>query len=513
MRAAVSAQQSNFRLQLPIIHNTISLTAQRDHNMERDRTMSPSNETPTPMAKNTARQSDSPIRSRLLGRASTIADISSPLRHRRSSNFSDSVESTRKSIKSSTESLLLPTATSPELETNHEPSHWHSVPLALALLPAVGGLFFHNGSAVVTDLTLLGLAAVFLNWSVRLPWHWYISAQSVQLSDQLPSNDDYISDTIIEEGSEEEEQHTPPVSPLDGANDPNPKPAQPSPSQSSATSELRIHELLALLMCFLFPAGGAWLLHHIRGQLTRPSEGLVSNYNLTIFLLAAELRPLSHLIKLAQARTLHLQRNVNTNAYSATSRNMSSATIDGLQDRLAELERHIADTNTNGTNGTATKSPTPDLVTQVRKTLQPDLDALNRAVRRYEKRATLLSLQTESRLQDLEKRLGDAITLAAAAERSSQSSRQRRGSGVGLVFDLFDDMAAVASLPIQICWTVVALPWRAVASLMGSVAAGAEGWVGKKVKREMRTAGVVEKRAGSGSEKRRLQGRAGKKLM
>ena len=266
-------------------------------------------------------------------------------------------------------------------------------------------------------------------------------------------------------------------------------------------------------MCFLFPAGGAWLLHHIRGQLTRPSEGLVSNYNLTIFLLAAELRPLSHLIKLVQARTLHLQRTVNANIYSGTSKNISSATVNDLQDRLAELERHIADTNTNGTNGTATKSPTPDLVTQVRKILQPDLDALNRAVRRYEKRATLLSLQTESRLQDLEKRLGDAITLAAAAERSSQSSHQRRGNGVGLVFDLFDDVAAVVSLPMQICWTVLTLPWKVVASLVGSVAAGAEGWVGKNVRREMRTAGVVEKRGGGGSEKRRVQGRAAKKAM
>ena len=132
--------------------------------------MTPSNETSTLMAKSTARQNVSPIRSRLLARASTIADISNPLRHRRSSNFSDSVESTRQSIRSSTDNLLLPRATSAELETNHEPSHWHSAPLALALLPAVGGLFFQNGSAVVTDLTLLGLAAIFLNWSVRLPW-------------------------------------------------------------------------------------------------------------------------------------------------------------------------------------------------------------------------------------------------------------------------------------------------------------------------------------------------------
>ena len=131
--------------------------------MEGDRPMNPSNETPTLMAKSTARQSDSPIRSRLLGRALTVTDISNPLRHRRSSNLSDS-------IKSSTDNLLLPRATSADLETNHEPSHWHSAPLALALLPAVGGLFFENGGAVVTDLTLLGLAAVFLNWSVRLPW-------------------------------------------------------------------------------------------------------------------------------------------------------------------------------------------------------------------------------------------------------------------------------------------------------------------------------------------------------
>ena len=141
-----------------------------DHNIKPEQTITPTNLTPTFMATSTARQNDSPVRSRLLGRASTIADIANPLSHRRSSNLSDSIESTRQSIRSSTDNLLLPTATSAELETNHEPSHWHSAPLTLALLPALGGLFFQNGSAVVTDLTLLGLAAVFLNWSVRLPW-------------------------------------------------------------------------------------------------------------------------------------------------------------------------------------------------------------------------------------------------------------------------------------------------------------------------------------------------------
>ncbi len=83
------------------------------------------------------------------------------------------------------------------------------------------------------------------------------------------------------------------------------------------------------------------------------------------------------------------------------------------------------------------------------------------------------------------------------------------------MFNLFDDVATVLSLPIQMCWTIVTLPWRLLSSLMGSVAAGADGWVGQKVRREMKTAGVGDKRGagGGGGEKRRAQGRAGKKLM
>ena len=122
-----------------------------------------------PAAKSTGRQSLSPLRHRPPGRTSVFADVSNSLRDRRSSNFSDSIDSTRQSLKSSTDDLLLPRARGPDLIT-HEQSHWHSVPLALALLPAIGGLLFKNGSVVVTDVTLLILAAVFLNWAVRLPW-------------------------------------------------------------------------------------------------------------------------------------------------------------------------------------------------------------------------------------------------------------------------------------------------------------------------------------------------------
>lgn len=78
--------------------------------------------------------------------------------------------------------------------------------------------------------------------------------------------------------------------------------------QEEAAQNLRTHETLAFVSTFVFPALGAYILHVIRGQLSRPSTGLVSDYNLSIFLLAAEIRPVRQLIRLTTNRTLHLQR-------------------------------------------------------------------------------------------------------------------------------------------------------------------------------------------------------------
>ena len=49
-------------------------------------------------------------------------------------------------------------------------SRWNSLPLVLALLPAVAEIFSRNGSSIITDVTLLALASIFLNWSVKFPW-------------------------------------------------------------------------------------------------------------------------------------------------------------------------------------------------------------------------------------------------------------------------------------------------------------------------------------------------------
>ncbi|MCJ1275557.1 hypothetical protein MMC21_003360 [Puttea exsequens] len=328
-----------------------------------------------------------------------------------------------------------------------------------------------------------------------MPWHWYLAARSIRVQDFESIGNGPPPDTILEEEDETEEDLSQPASPRPNNENSNQMPSEPSSGQASAASELRMHENTALLACFVFPAIGAWILHFIRAYLSRPSEGLVSNSNLTIFVLAAELRPFSHVLKMIQARTLHLQRVVASNPH-VVSTGASLSVLPDLQGRVTELENYVAQ----AANTASSKVPSPEMTIQIRKSIQPDLDALNRAVRRYEKRQTLYTMQTESRLQELEKRLNDAITLAAAAERSTQSNRQRRSSSA-----MFGWMATMAVLPFQLALTVITLPGKVVMGAVGQV----EVYMGKKIRREVKTAGIAG--AGSGSERRRASVRGQKK--
>ena len=371
----------------------------------------------------------SPFRQRPLARAATLGDISSPSERRRSSFMtSDSVD--RQSMRSSMNEILLPRPLAAGQNTQHEPSHLHSAPLFLALLPAVGGVLFNNGGHILTDLTLLILGAVFLNWSIRLPWDWYYSAQSVRTEPEAFS-EGYLptEDTIIEEQSEGEEEDPsrreitkPAISRRSSSRqlkNTSEDSSERSPAQAAASSELRSHELIALFFCFLGPLLGAWLLHAIRSQLSRPSEGLVSNYNLCIFILAAEMRPTSHVLTLIQSRTLYLQRVVGTNPHLPSV--PESTTLKEIQTRLDEVEAHIARSVTEASVKANGPSST-QVAVEVRKGVQSELDALNRAMRRYEKRSIALEMATKAELLDHDQRIKDALALSAAVARNKKSS-------------------------------------------------------------------------------------------
>lgn len=245
-------------------------------------------------------------------------------------------------------------------------------------------------------------------------------------------------------------------------------------ASAAAIRELHIHELAALASCFIFPLIGTWVLHTIRAKLSRPSEGLVSNYNLTIFLLAAEIRPFKHLLRMVQTRTLHLQRIIASSDDDDRDKIDASKVVD-LSKRLEELEAHVAETaaarlasnnNSSSNKNNNTEEPreltpqeqeyTLSLVSQAaaeyRKGFQTDIDALNRAVRRYEKRTAVSAYQTESRLQLLEARSRDALSLAAAAQRSSAQQPK------SVFAVLLDWISAAVLFPVHIGVSLASLP-------------------------------------------------------
>ncbi len=327
---------------------------------------------------------------------------------------------------------------------------------------------------------------------------WYHSAQTIR------KKGEYNGDNMIVEESEDENalsfsQTTLDEVPEEDIGQPTPKPIRHLPSHETATNELYTHEVLALLSCFVFPILGAYLLHTIRSQLTRPSEGLVSNYNLTIFLLASELRPMAHLVKLIQSRTLHLQRVVASNPFDTVNVESTSDMKD-IARRLEDLEaRHSINEAPQNSELTLSGKQSAILVTEVRRTLQPDLDALNRAVRRYEKRATLQAFQTESRLHELEARLNDAISLAAAAANNGQNQR-------GFTGIIIEWMATAIVLPLQAFGSLASLPFKTTMALFNF---GKIKVVGRPPPDKARK--VVNGKYPSHGRGERLQGRSTKK--
>ncbi|KIW09141.1 hypothetical protein, variant [Verruconis gallopava] len=229
--------------------------------------------------------------------------------------------------------------------------------------------------------------------------------------------------------------------------------------RGEALKALQTLEIMALSSCFLSPAAVAYMLHKIRPYLSRPSGGVVSNSNLTLFVLAAELRPVLHFFRLVEERTLHLQRIVSS--LPASDERQLELRVEDLTKRVEELTSMLPGTNTQTITATGTSEKQSALVSSetsselegnIRQSLQPQLDALNRAVRRYEKRATTQAIVTEARLQDLEAQLKDALSLAAAASRQSQKS--------GLLTQVFDVVRWMLTRPLEALSHLFLLPFQ-----------------------------------------------------
>lgn len=298
---------------------------------------------------------------------------------------------------------------------------------------------------------------------------WYHSAQQVRIQHEV------VAESVIDDDSDlDSSTHGPaPNSPLDHVpedeevqTEPTEEMSErePTKQQKDALSELYFYEITALVSCILLPLLGAYLLHAIRSQLSRPSEGLVSNYNLTIFLLMAEFRVLSHVIKLVQSRTLHLQRVVQGGPSKFQQVHKNTEQLEAVLERLERLESRVTTEEKDSVQEikqeiSKTKQKDSVVARDVRNAIQPELDALNRAVRRYEKKATLLQIQTESRFSGVEGRLDDAIALAASAAKNSASHKN-------VFIWAMESLTAVVLLPFRTLLRIMLLPLSTLLALM-----------------------------------------------
>lgn len=349
-----------------------------------------------------------------------------------------------------------------------------TLPLVLALLPAVGGLMFEGGSAFFTDIILLGLSGLFLRWSVTQPWNWYHAAQEVRVAkDMAMSTPVFENDsdlelstaasvtTALEQLPEEDEKRHEHEDDLH----------EPSQSagfkkreleRATAAKKLRRHEKFALLWCFVFPLLAAYLLHTIRGQLSSRSEGLVSDFNLYIFVIAAEIRPVTHAIKLLQNSTLHKQRILAANPYEQ--QDARDEQLQELQSRIEELEARFpageAATMANPQEENATVRTIETLVSRnYRERVQPEVESVTRAMRRYEKKLSNIIDQIDIRLEYLDQRSNDAIALAAIAARQQNDQESMMTWLVGQAVTVF-------LLPFRTIFAVFVFPFRTISSLL-----------------------------------------------
>jgi hypothetical protein len=216
-----------------------------------------------------------------------------------------------------------------------------------------------------------------------------------------------------------------------------------------ARDELRRTELTAFAACFIGPLFGAYLLHNIRSQFThRTRDGIVTDLNLILYVLGAEMRPITRLIRMVSERTLHLQQLVKAEPQDQA----RPGNAQELSHRLAELEAQF-DGPMPTNNVDVTK-----ITAEVRQSLQHQLDALNRAVRKYEKRHMAQSIQIEARFQEIDVRLKDTLSLAAAAARTGQKP--------GIISMTLSWIAGFFTYWMQAIWDVAMYPFRIASSLV-----------------------------------------------
>lgn len=142
------------------------------------------------------------------------------------------------------------------------------------------------------------------------------------------------------------------------------------------TAELRRHELAGLVWVIFSPIIAGYTLQYSRLLLSNVDK-YISAFNVTVFTLAASIKPLSHVIVLLQERTLFLQSEAL----------ITETQVQLLQSRLDLVEKELF--------GLRKAYATKKDLGQMTEEINPTLHQLAKTLKRFEKRDMTMRSWTE----------------------------------------------------------------------------------------------------------------------
>ncbi|ORZ15075.1 hypothetical protein BCR42DRAFT_328549 [Absidia repens] len=196
---------------------------------------------------------------------------------------------------------------------------------------------------------------------VTVPWSYYESARSRRMNHFNATYNHSPASTSASSSSS-----TTAATPDDGQ-----KGRAARGRQEQVANELRLHELIGLISVLASPVVAGYTLQYSRYFLS-DYDRYMSSFNVGVFVLAASLKPLSHVMLLLRERTVYLQSEIQVNE---THVQRLQTKLDMMEDELDALKEAFA---------------TKGDLDQVADDFNPALMQLSEAIRRSKKKEQLL---------------------------------------------------------------------------------------------------------------------------
>ncbi|KAK4517972.1 uncharacterized protein ATC70_001321 [Mucor velutinosus] len=258
-----------------------------------------------------------------------------------------------------------------------------SWPIILAVIPTLGA--FVAGSAEVwSDFIMILLILYYVYKWITVPWSYYESARSRRMIHQYAAH------------HQQQQQH------MDSK-----RKEYAMKRKASVEEELRRHELIGLAWVIMSPAVAGYTLQYSRYFLSN-YEKYMSTFNVTVFVLAATLKPLVHVMALLRERTLFLQSEIQ----------VDETEIEVLQKKIEMMEDEM--------DGLRKAFATKRDLGQVAQGIAPSIQQLSKAMKRFEKKETSLRSWSEERFTEIDQKVQDFDQfICYSIEQDQRKSAQR----------------------------------------------------------------------------------------